>query len=1129
MKCSIKLLVFIFLPILVIGQDTTGLPIWTQVADCDDGWQYVDWRTNPPTNHIVPNSAPSFPGASNAGIDLCGNLIFLVVHSGLANTPNNLFLYSPNGVPILNDTTPNGPGLNSDKGDSETVVVNIPNTPNQWYIIYKKWKTDNGAPGGSGSYTPAEILYTRVEYTPQNIIIHERDEELKANGTAYTYMMGKEATKITGSDNYYLYACRRSANNDSLSLDRFLITENGIDFDANTGEVYAPWWYLTISGSYLEVSKDGNRVGITTRNESSNTIDAIIFDANNFNNNPSSYQSIIGSELILEPDPNYFTTPMPVSQASTINGLGFLSNFDKKLAPLDFSPDGRYLYLGQGGHAATGMTNASYIAQIDIGEYSNPATYPYNVRMQVQIPPGTFNSSTGQGGPLSAHDGEYYLISAVSNGFDDNFHFLKRDTNIYYVIPQPNQPLPHSLTPGYVDLSTPSQPNIDVSEGTRHKIPNQIDNYNYIAFQTIEADLGGNQSFCNNDSIILDPGNQFTYYNWNDNSSDSIFTVTNGGQYYVEVMDIHGCASSDTVNITEIPLPEANAGSDESVCEGNTYDFSNSSILPSAQDYDSLSWYGGTGVFNDPTLLLPAYTPGTTETGAVTLTLVAYSEFCDNDTSSMTLTILNSPEAGYSYLPEDTVCSNTTLFFQDTSAPNIVNWFWDFGDGNSSTNQNPSHVFTNAGNFDVKLIVTSSNGCSDSAIHNFVIHESPVSSILVSPSTEVCANTSLLLTGNSTTNIVSWYWDFDDGTNGSGQNINHNYPLSGQYLVSLMVTNNAGCHDTSTSMISVFPNPTGDFTINPNDTSCVGEIMNFDATGSVDIIQWNWDFDDGSSATGQNVNHSFDDAGTYYVELVVSNDDGCSDTIIHSVEILDPEIDFTMNQHPSCLNDTVFFNGISDVGVGFTEWIWNFGDGVVDTGQNVWHIYSIFDTFNVSLSVCTKEVSHELIVYQPADADAGSNESICEAQAFDFSNSSTQPSAISYESLLWQGGTGSFDDPTTLLPVYTPGPGEEGPVPLYLIAYSNAPCQHDTSFMILTLDSLPEPSFSYLPATNICVNEALQFNGQNDNTTTISTWEWDFGDGGTASVQNPLYSYSSAGTYNVKLTLTNAEGCVDSI
>ena len=188
----------------------------------------------------------------------------------------------------------------------------------------------------------------------------------------------------------------------------------------------------------------------------------------------------------------------------------------------------------------------------------------------------------------------------------------------------------------------------------------------------------------------------------------------------------------------------------------------------------------------------------------------------------------------------------------------------------------------------------------------------------------------------------------------------------------------------------------------------------------------------------------------------------------------------------------MWFNGIGSAS--FTDWVWDFGDGLPqDTGHDVFHLYATYDTFDITLTVCSETVIYSHIVQEPASAFAGSDESICEYYSFDFSTSVSPPTANAYDSLRWYGGLGTFNDPTFLHPVYTPAAGEIGPIQLTLISLARIPCSNDTSFMWLTVLDGPEADFTITPPDSICVDEWVSLDA--NSTTTITSWDWDFGDG----------------------------------
>ncbi|HSG68332.1 MAG TPA: PKD domain-containing protein, partial [Bacteroidales bacterium] len=639
---------------------------------------------------------------------------------------------------------------------------------------------------------------------------------------------------------------------------------------------------------------------------------------------------------------------------------------------------------------------------------------------------------------------------------------------------------------------------------------------------------------CENDTVFFDgQGDAVTYADWiwdfgdgspSDTGHNVSHVYTTFGTYNVT---LSVCSKDTIIEHVVIQTCDAEAGSDEIICEHYSFDFNTSATLPTAVSYDSIRWTGGLGTFDDPTVLLPVYTPAAGEVGDIVLTLVAYGIGpCGNDTSSMTLSVLDGPEADFTFNPSDSICVGELVNFSGTSTTNIVSWDWDFGDGNTASGQNVSYTFIADGTYNVQLIVVNDTACVDTVNYPVVVNILPDADFNISPNDTVCLNTPMTFDGSSTTNITDWEWDFGDGSTATGQSVAYTYLNPGDYLVSLYVLNENSCTDTVQYNVNIATLPTCDFTMSPNDTNCINEEIFFSGTGSADVISWDWDFDDGNFANGQNVSHSFASAGTYNIMLVVTNATGCTDTTIYSREVLDINIDFTITPSPSCLGEVISLDGTGD-DVTFTDWIWDFGDGNSAIGRNVTHLYATFDTFNIMLIVCSDTVIHSHIVQEPASAFAGSDESICEYFSFDFSSAAVPASATAYDSLRWIGGLGTFNDPTLLLPVYTPAPGEIGPVQLSLISLARIPCSNDTSTMTLTIFDGPEADFTITPPDSICVGEWISLDASS--TTTITSWDWDFGDGNTGTGQNTSHAWATAGTYDITLVVTNSDVCYDTV
>ncbi|MDT8394708.1 MAG: choice-of-anchor L domain-containing protein, partial [Bacteroidales bacterium] len=336
------------------------------------------------------------------------------------------------------------------------------------------------------------------------------------------------------------------------------------------------------------------------------------------------------------------------------------------------------------------------------------------------------------------------------------------------------------------------------------------------------------------------------------------------------------------------------------------------------------------------------------------------------------------------------------------------------------------------------------------------------------------------------------------------------------------------CGNVSSSMtltLDTLPIPL--ITASPMDSSCVGDPVQFSASANIQIASWQWDFGDGSTATGQSASHTYTDPGTYNVSLIAESFYNCIDTAYFTKIITDPLIDFFSNPNPSCVGDTVWFTGTGDAAT-YTEWTWDFGDGNGDVGSQVWHIYDDPGTQPVTLDVCTKSASHTHEVIPPAIAEAGSNESICEGVPFDFATASSPATVFDNQGLEWStSGSGIISDPNVIHPVYTPPPGELGPINFMLVAFGISPCSNDTSYMELTILNGPEADYTITPADSICVNENVSFDASS--TTTITDWQWEFGDGNSGSGQNVSHTFNTAGNYLITLIVTNTDGCRDTV
>lgn len=336
------------------------------------------------------------------------------------------------------------------------------------------------------------------------------------------------------------------------------------------------------------------------------------------------------------------------------------------------------------------------------------------------------------------------------------------------------------------------------------------------------------------------------------------------------------CTSANSKSIIEVNLcPVTNVGPDQIICLGESMDVSVVQTLFGSSPYSYL-WNNGM------TTQQISVSPTVADTFSVFTTDLYSCEAFD----TMTVSVLIPPTAIFS---ADTVCQGFATQFSNASntinGTTIVASAWNFGDGSSSADMNPTHVYSTHGVFTVTLVATSSNGCTDTIQQTVLVHEKPVAGILA---TDNCQFLPINFQDNSTItqgSVVGWNWNFNDGTATSNlENPSHTYSGNANYTVQLIVTSTEGCQDTITEVVTVFLKPTASFTANDN---CLGDLNNFVNTSTPlgSISTNNWSFGNGTTSNLVDPTHTFAQAGSYSVSLIIIDNNGCRDTMVQNVTI----------------------------------------------------------------------------------------------------------------------------------------------------------------------------------------------------------------------------------------------------
>ena len=309
----------------------------------------------------------------------------------------------------------------------------------------------------------------------------------------------------------------------------------------------------------------------------------------------------------------------------------------------------------------------------------------------------------------------------------------------------------------------------------------------------------------------------------------------------------------------------------------------------------------------------------------------------------------------------------------------VASYSWNFGDGTTGTGATPSHTYTATGTYTVALTVTDNGGATTTVSHPVSVTAPNVVPTAAFGTTVSGVQVTVDGSGSTDTDgtIVSYAWDFGDGTTGTGVTPpTHTYGADGTYTISLTVTDNSGAtgavtHGVSVSAVNDPPVAAFISTVN-------GLTANLDAGGSTDpdgsIASYAWDFGDSTTGTGSTASHAYAADGTYTVVLTVTDDAGATGTATHDVTVatppnVPPTASFTSSS--SGLTASVNGSGSTDPDGTVVGYAWNLGDGATATGSAASHTYSAGGTFPVTLTVtdddgATGAVTKSVTVIDPA-------------------------------------------------------------------------------------------------------------------------------------------------------------------
>jgi len=373
--------------------------------------------------------------------------------------------------------------------------------------------------------------------------------------------------------------------------------------------------------------------------------------------------------------------------------------------------------------------------------------------------------------------------------------------------------------------------------------------------------------------------------------------------------------------------------------------------------YSPTSWIWSFGDGGTSTVQSPVHTYTVAGTYTVTLT-TTNADGSDTRTRSGYISLSKSATAPVALFITNTTSGSQPLAVQfvDSSSNSPTGWAWSFGDGGTSTEQNPVHTYSSSGTFTVTF--TAVNGAGSSTVSKDGYVTVGASSSIPDASFEVTESygtspLTIQFIDTTTNSPTSWVWSFGDGTTSTAQNPSHTYTTAGTYTVTMTATNSGGSSTaTELDLITVeVTEPISSFEANVT-YGLLPLVVQFTDTSTNSPTSWYWSFGNGETSTEQNPVNEYEEGGSYTVVFTATNSAGSNTTSIAKyitvTKSTAPVTSFTADSTSGTTPLVVQFTDTSTNSP--TAWEWTFGDGSSSTLQNPSHTYTATGSFSVVLT-----------------------------------------------------------------------------------------------------------------------------------------------------------------------------------
>ena len=486
------------------------------------------------------------------------------------------------------------------------------------------------------------------------------------------------------------------------------------------------------------------------------------------------------------------------------------------------------------------------------------------------------------------------------------------------------------------------------------------------------------------------------------------------------------------------------------------------------------------------------------------------------------------------FIAPSSICLGQSVTFQNNSSPSPTSSFWDFGDGTTTSQTNPTKTYLMGGNFQVRLINDYGN-CIDSITKTVFVSTQPPVNFTANDSTSCKAPFTVQFSDQSPA-ASTWLWDFGDGSPTSTvKNPSHTYNSQGMFSVTLTITLPGGCSNTITKYQYIKISPATVRISNVPIGGCIPftfqPVAAIQSVDSVISYSWNLGAPGGTYSTPSPI-HTYTSAGNYTIQLTITTQNGCVETVSVPNGVLTgtpPTVNFSFTPNNTCASTPIQFTDLSTTSPGaIVNWLWDFGDSLTSTLQNPSHTYVDTGFLNVKLIVSNNGCKDSLslpIQVKPPVAKFGYQTNCSNKLQVTFLDSSLTNSIYGPITYQWKMG-----DPantifnTITAPTFTyPAFGTYTAT----LTVTNGPCSYTTTEEIKILN---EPVAFTASKNPVCKGETFTLSATGSNPDNIKDYTWVIGTNIISDTSRTIdFTLVNYGSYDVKLIIEDINGCKDSV